>query len=75
MARQPAGTFSAQQDHNARIELGNQKLTLACQNFRMVAVVELIVRPSYDKGSYNIIVATDQRDVMIRYLLISSSYP
>ena len=70
MARQPAGTSSAQQDHNARIELGNKRLALACQNFRMVAVVELIARPSYDKGNYNIIVATDQRDVMIRYLLV-----
>ena len=34
-------------------------------------IVELINRPEYDKaGSGNVIVVTDEKDLMIRYLLI-----
>lgn len=39
---------------------------------RVIAVVETILKPSYNKaGNYDITVVTDQKDVMIRYLLIS----
>ena len=42
-----------------------------CSAFRVMLVVELINRPAYDKaGGGNVIVVTDEKDLMIRYLLI-----